>query len=129
MAGDRERYLPAGMDDYLAKPYTIDDLRKMLEKWIGRNCRFYRRRGEEEKRRRGEEEYASGWIPNRFAAIFSQRLSRSLSEIDSVSWLGLVRHLRRWQIGRIALLSAHFAALDLPHDPFAILGHLSPTDS
>jgi two-component system, sensor histidine kinase and response regulator len=35
MAGDRERCIGAGMDDYLAKPYTIDDLRKMLEKWIG----------------------------------------------------------------------------------------------
>ena len=35
MAGDRERCISAGMDDYLAKPYTIDDLRKMLEKWIG----------------------------------------------------------------------------------------------
>ena len=58
-----------------------------------------------------------------------QRLSRSLSEIDSVSWLGLVQHVRSWQIGRVALLSAHFAALDLPHDLFAILGHLSPTDS
>lgn len=35
MVGDRERCIGAGMDDYLAKPYTIDDLRKMLEKWIG----------------------------------------------------------------------------------------------
>ena len=54
---------------------------------------------------------------------------RSLSGIDSVDWLGLAQHLRRWQIGRVALLSARFVALDLPHDPFAILGHLFPTDS
>ena len=40
-----------------------------------------------------------------------------------------VSHLRRWQNGLIALLSARFADLDLPHDPFAILGYLYPTDS
>ena len=35
MGGDRERCIAAGMDDYLSKPYTIEDLRQMLEKWIG----------------------------------------------------------------------------------------------
>ena len=54
---------------------------------------------------------------------------RSLSGIDSVGWFGLAQQLLRWQNGRVALLSAHFAALDLPHDPFAILGHLFPTGS
>ena len=54
---------------------------------------------------------------------------RNLSGIDSVGWLGLTRHLLRLQTGQIALLSTRLAALDLPHDPFATLGHLFPTDS
>jgi PAS domain S-box-containing protein len=32
MAGDRERCLEAGMDEYLAKPVTLEDLRQVLEK-------------------------------------------------------------------------------------------------
>jgi CheY-like chemotaxis protein len=34
MKGDREKCLEAGMDDYLAKPVSKDDLAAMLEKWI-----------------------------------------------------------------------------------------------
>jgi signal transduction histidine kinase len=33
MQGDRERCLKAGMDDYIAKPVRIDDLRGALERW------------------------------------------------------------------------------------------------
>jgi CheY-like chemotaxis protein len=32
--GDRERCLAAGMDDYLAKPFSQGELRSMLEKWL-----------------------------------------------------------------------------------------------
>ena len=35
MAGDKERFLLAGMDDYLSKPMQLEDLEKILEKWMG----------------------------------------------------------------------------------------------
>lgn len=33
MEGDREQCLEAGMNDYLTKPYSIDAIRAMLERW------------------------------------------------------------------------------------------------
>jgi signal transduction histidine kinase len=33
MQGDKEMCLKAGMDDYIAKPVRVDDLRNMLERW------------------------------------------------------------------------------------------------
>ena len=32
--GDRERCLSSGMDDYITKPVSGEDLRKALEKWL-----------------------------------------------------------------------------------------------
>ena len=34
MDGDRERYLKAGMDDYLAKPVKLNEIESMLVKWL-----------------------------------------------------------------------------------------------
>jgi CheY-like chemotaxis protein len=34
MEGDREACLSAGMDDYLSKPFTKEQLQKVLEKWL-----------------------------------------------------------------------------------------------
>ncbi len=38
MQGDRERCLEAGMDDYLAKPITIVDLKDALHRWLSPAC-------------------------------------------------------------------------------------------
>ena len=32
--GDRERCLEAGMDDYLAKPFRVEQLSALLERWL-----------------------------------------------------------------------------------------------
>jgi PAS domain S-box-containing protein len=34
MQGDRDLCLAAGMDDYLAKPFNMEQLREMLDKWL-----------------------------------------------------------------------------------------------
>jgi DNA-binding response OmpR family regulator len=33
MKGDRERCIAAGMDDHLAKPFDLGDLRRVVERW------------------------------------------------------------------------------------------------
>ena len=36
MAGDRERCLEAGYDDHVGKPFSHDDMQKMLARWLPR---------------------------------------------------------------------------------------------
>ena len=34
MEGDREECLERGMDDYLSKPFSMEAMRQMLERWL-----------------------------------------------------------------------------------------------
>ena len=36
MQGDREKCLQTGMNDYLAKPYTVEELQQTLSRWLSR---------------------------------------------------------------------------------------------
>ena len=33
MVGDRELYLQAGMNDYLSKPFKVEDIKAIINKW------------------------------------------------------------------------------------------------
>ena len=35
LAEDRQRFLDAGMDDYVSKPYTEEDIVRVLKKYLG----------------------------------------------------------------------------------------------
>ena len=35
LAEDRQRFIDAGMDDYISKPYTEEDIARVLQKYLG----------------------------------------------------------------------------------------------
>ncbi len=41
--GDRDICIASGMDDYLAKPFTMTQLRELLDKWLADNCKTKKR--------------------------------------------------------------------------------------
>jgi CheY-like chemotaxis protein/HPt (histidine-containing phosphotransfer) domain-containing protein len=39
MAGDREKCIQAGMNDYIAKPVSVDNLNTVINKWLGKSIK------------------------------------------------------------------------------------------
>ena len=64
MRGDRERYLDAGMDDYLAKPITPEQLATVLERLGARRRRARHRREAAPRARARRGPWTGTWWPS-----------------------------------------------------------------
>jgi signal transduction histidine kinase/CheY-like chemotaxis protein/HPt (histidine-containing phosphotransfer) domain-containing protein len=91
MEGDRNKCLAAGMDDYLAKPYSMDQLRQVLNRWLSGEA--------------GADEAASvteapaqasmpdARVATEQAAAIDVRILDQLRELDPSGGLGLARQI------------------------------------
>jgi signal transduction histidine kinase/DNA-binding response OmpR family regulator len=110
MAGDRERCIDAGMDDYLPKPVSMDALRACVGAWIAPMAM-----------QAAEQTAAAGQAPAPAAAVpvLDQAVLNELREIMQDDYTGLLRTYlgnapELMQQARAAIAHGDLAALVLP---------------
>ena len=114
MRGDRERCLAAGMDDYVAKPMSPEQLEAVLQRWIPKSGRAVRRRRPRPLPRRrptGPDRLDDGHRPARddaarfpratCSALFFRDAATALTDLriawredDLASWARIAHKLR-----------------------------------
>ena len=105
LAGDRERCLDAGMDDYMTKPFTRDQLAALLRKWVGFHHAPSRAVAREpiveldpaslENLRMLEEQGGRKGIVERVMRLYLESSPRLVREIETAVAAGDVRSLNR----------------------------------
>jgi len=119
MVGDREHYLAAGMDDYIAKPFVIDDLLSCVLAWC---------RGDRARPSPGGPVDDAGSPPDR--DLDAETLTGLRATLQPAQLLSIADEAERHALAALALLETvtadgdHGAARRIAHDLVSTFGNL-----